>query len=153
MTEIVSWSCNEMQAKVIGIDAPCRWSADDRARPAKRQLISEGIWCFSSPTRQMAINHPRNHFGWMLNNESLFYELEKTHRFAVHYLYPKNSNYASKPFLAVHVTTIELLMSEAEKSYLIVKISVVSESDFVYTCQVTDLKLLFSNLKQKQSIF
>ena len=101
----------------------------------------------------MAINHPRNHFGWMLNNESLFYELEKTHRFAVHYLYPKNSNYASKPFLAVHVTTIELLMSEAEKSYLIVKISVVSESDFVYTCQVTDLKLLFSNLKQKQSIF
>lgn len=58
-----------MQAKDIGIDAPYRWSANGRARPAERQLISEGIWCFSSPTRQMAIDHPRNHFGWMLNSE------------------------------------------------------------------------------------
>jgi hypothetical protein len=47
----------------------------------------------------MAIDHPRDHFGWMLNSESLFYELEKTHRFAVHYLYPKNSNYTSRPNL------------------------------------------------------
>ncbi|MDK9709018.1 MAG: DUF429 domain-containing protein [Desulforhopalus sp.] len=39
MTEIVSGSCNEMQVKVIGIDAPCRWSADGRARPAERELI------------------------------------------------------------------------------------------------------------------
>ncbi|MBU1566071.1 MAG: hypothetical protein KJ630_10630 [Proteobacteria bacterium] len=32
MNEIVSWSCNEMQAKVIGIDAHCRWSADGRTK-------------------------------------------------------------------------------------------------------------------------
>lgn len=79
VTEIVNWCLSEMKVKVIGIDAPCRWSENGRSRPAERQLMAEGIWCFSSPTRQKAIDHPRNYFGWMLNGEALFHELEKTH--------------------------------------------------------------------------
>lgn len=79
VVEIVKWCRNEVQAQVISIDAPCRWSKDGRARPAERQLMGEGIWCFSSPTRQMAMDHPRNNFGWMLNGEALFQELERTH--------------------------------------------------------------------------
>ena len=79
VAEIVNWCCNEVQAQVIAIDAPCRWSTDGRARPAERQLMGERIWCFSSPTRQKAMEHPLNHFGWMLNGEALFNELEKTH--------------------------------------------------------------------------
>ena len=77
--EIITWCCHQEQAQVIAVDAPCRWSTDGRARPAERELMREGIWCFSSPTRQMAMNHPRNHYGWMLNGEALFQELEKTH--------------------------------------------------------------------------
>ena len=79
VADIVQWCCNTVHARVIGIDTPCRWSTDGRARPVERELMGVGIWCFSSPTRQMAVNHPRNHYGWMLNGEALFYELEKTH--------------------------------------------------------------------------
>ena len=77
--ELVHWCRATMRARVIAIDAPCRWSKDGRARPAERQLMKKRIWCFSTPTRQMAIDHSRNHFGWMLRGEALFQALEPTH--------------------------------------------------------------------------
>jgi len=76
--ELVAW-CRGMKAMVIAVDAPCGWSTDGRARPAERRLMEQGIWCFSTPTRQRAIGHPKNHYGWMLRGEALFQELERTH--------------------------------------------------------------------------
>ncbi len=77
--KLVTWCCSTVQAQVVGIDAPCRWSNDGRARPAERQLMGSGIWCFSTPTYQMALDHSTDHFGWMLNGAELFQALELTH--------------------------------------------------------------------------
>ncbi len=79
LADIVEWCRDTVQAQVFAIDAPCRWSTDGRSRPAERQLMKEGIWCFSSPTRETAVEHPTNHYGWMLQGEELFRALETTH--------------------------------------------------------------------------
>lgn len=73
--ELVHWCRDTVQARVIAIDAPCQWSEDGRARLAERELMQKGIWCFSTPARQQALNHPRNHFGWMLRGAELFQAL------------------------------------------------------------------------------
>lgn len=78
---LVDWCCTDARATVIAVDAPCRWSTDGRARPAERQLMENGIWCFSTPTRQRAVEHPKNHYGWMLRGEELFKALESSHPF------------------------------------------------------------------------
>jgi predicted nuclease with RNAse H fold len=76
--QLVDW-CREVKGAVIAVDAPCRWSIDGRARPAERQLMEKGIWCFSTPTRQRAVAHPKNHYGWMLQGEELFKALEASY--------------------------------------------------------------------------
>lgn len=75
-TEIAAW-CRSIGASLIGVDAPCRWSETGRARPAERELMKEGIWCFSTPSQRTALNHPRGHFDWMLRGEALFGQLER----------------------------------------------------------------------------
>jgi predicted nuclease with RNAse H fold len=74
-TDIANW-CRDAGACAFGVDAPCRWSRTGRARPAERELMAGGIWCFSTPTQQSAATHPKNHFGWMLNGAELFRLLE-----------------------------------------------------------------------------
>ncbi len=76
--QIVNW-CRTAGATVIALDAPCHWSADGHARPAERELMEKGIWCFSTPTRQTAAEHPTNNYGWMLQGEKLFKALEASH--------------------------------------------------------------------------
>lgn len=76
--ELIAW-CRKMDASVVAVDAPCRWSTDGRARPAERHLMAQGIWCFSTPTRERAIEHPKNHYGWMLRGEALFQAFEPSH--------------------------------------------------------------------------
>ncbi len=76
---VAAW-CHEIGARAVGVDAPCRWSSTGRARPAERALMKQGVWCFSTPSRDAAAAHPNRQFEWMLNGESLFHELEKTHR-------------------------------------------------------------------------
>jgi predicted nuclease with RNAse H fold len=39
---VADW-CRTVGARVIGVDAPCRWSLTGRARPAERALMAEGI--------------------------------------------------------------------------------------------------------------
>ena len=73
------WCVHQMQAQVIAIDAPCRWSGNGRARPSERELMQQGIWCFSSPAREAAAAHPSNYYGWMLRGEALYQELEASH--------------------------------------------------------------------------
>jgi len=76
--EIADW-CRSLGAQAVGVDAPCRWSATGSSRLAERALMKEGISCFSSPRREVAIAHPRNYYGWMLRGEAMFAELEKSH--------------------------------------------------------------------------
>lgn len=76
--QLVAW-CRETNAQTIAIDAPCAWSKDGRARPAERQLMAQGIWCFSTTTRERAIAHPKDYYGWMLRGEALFQALKHTH--------------------------------------------------------------------------
>jgi len=74
--ELSQWCRKTVRARVIAVDAPCRWSNDGHSRPAERKMMEERIWCFSTPTQERAINHPKNHFGWMLRGEELFRALE-----------------------------------------------------------------------------
>jgi predicted nuclease with RNAse H fold len=74
--ELFRWCRDTVRARVIAVDAPCRWSKDGHSRPAERALMQQGIWCFSTPTWEKAIGHPTNHFGWMLRGEALFRALE-----------------------------------------------------------------------------
>jgi predicted nuclease with RNAse H fold len=77
--ELVAWCVHTIGAWVIAVDAPCRWSADGRARPAERELMQRGIYCFSSTTRAKALEHRTNNFDWMLRGEELYQALEATH--------------------------------------------------------------------------
>ncbi|MBD2551184.1 DUF429 domain-containing protein [Microcystis elabens FACHB-917] len=62
---LAHWCRSVVQARVIAIDAPCRWSLDGRARPCERELRQQGIICFASPTRQVAASHPSGYYDWM----------------------------------------------------------------------------------------
>jgi predicted nuclease with RNAse H fold len=77
--ELAHWCRSVIGAELIAIDAPCRWSSDGRARPCERELNAAGIRCFASPTRQAALSHPSNYYGWMLQGEALYRELEVRH--------------------------------------------------------------------------
>jgi predicted nuclease with RNAse H fold len=72
-TAIVAW-CLDHNARVVAVDAPCRWSKSGSSRLAEREMSKQGIWCFSSPTKQRAINH--DFYKWMLNGEKLYECLE-----------------------------------------------------------------------------
>jgi predicted nuclease with RNAse H fold len=70
--ELSQWCCETVRARVIAVDAPCCWTMDGRSRAAELALMQKGIWCFSTSTREKALCHRTNHFGWMLRSEELF---------------------------------------------------------------------------------
>ncbi|MFM7312953.1 MAG: DUF429 domain-containing protein [Cyanobium sp.] len=78
-TELAQWCRETVAARVIAIDAPCRWRTDGRMRPSEQALLQEGIRCFASPSREQALAHPSNYYGWMLQGEALYRELEPSH--------------------------------------------------------------------------
>ena len=83
--QVADWCRSVVQASVIAIDAPCRWSTDGHARPCERELMQKGIWCFSSPTHQKAhIPHRTGYFDWMLQGEKLYHALEESHPLVSH---------------------------------------------------------------------
>ena len=73
------WCLNTHNALVIAIDAPCRWSHDGRMRACERELMRQGMHCFASPSRERAVQHPSNYYGWMLRGEALYQALEPSH--------------------------------------------------------------------------
>ncbi|MCP9792925.1 DUF429 domain-containing protein [Vulcanococcus limneticus Candia 3F8] len=77
--ELGHWCRSVIGAQQIAIDAPCRWSGNGRARPCERELMQQGIFCFASPSRAVAVSHPRNYYGWMLQGEALYQGLETSH--------------------------------------------------------------------------
>jgi predicted nuclease with RNAse H fold len=72
---IVQW-CLSLRAAAVGVDAPCCWSHDGRARLAERELMAKRISCFSTPTRERAEQHPKDYFGWMRNGAQLYVALQ-----------------------------------------------------------------------------
>jgi len=77
--ELAHWCHSVIGAHWIAIDAPCRWSSDGRARPCERELMQRGIFCFASPSREAALSHPSNYYGWMRQGAALYRELEASH--------------------------------------------------------------------------
>ncbi|TVS05876.1 MAG: DUF429 domain-containing protein [Cyanobium sp. PLM2.Bin73] len=77
--ELAHWCRSVIAAYRIAIDAPCRWSSDGRARPCERELMQRGIFCFASPSHAAAVSHHSNYYGWMLQGEALYRELEASH--------------------------------------------------------------------------
>lgn len=73
------WLRDRVDARIVAVDAPCRWSGDKSGRAAERELLRRGIRCFLTPTRRAAGQHPANYYDWMLRGAALFRELEKTH--------------------------------------------------------------------------
>ncbi len=78
---VAAW-CRSIGARAVGVDASRHWSADGRARPAERSLMRAEIHCFASPTREAALAHPKNWYGWMLAGEALYAALRRGYRLA-----------------------------------------------------------------------
>jgi Protein of unknown function (DUF429) len=74
-TRVLADWCRSAGAQAVGIDAPCRWSVTGRARRAERELMAQRIWCFSTPSIEIAKSHRSNYFGWMLQGAALYAEL------------------------------------------------------------------------------
>ena len=74
---MVAWFL-ELNPSVIAIDTPCGWSNNGSSRLAEREMSKRGIWSFSSPTKQKALQS--NFYKWMLNGEKL-YECLESHRY------------------------------------------------------------------------
>ena len=71
---IVKW-CLENEARVVAVDAPCRWSADRKSRAAERAINGQGLHCYYTPTRELATG--RNFYQWVFNGERLYRALEQ----------------------------------------------------------------------------
>ena len=72
---VAAW-CTSLRVTVVGVDAPCCWSRDGRARAAERELATSRISCFSTPTLERATSHPKDYYGWMLNGARLYTALQ-----------------------------------------------------------------------------
>jgi predicted nuclease with RNAse H fold len=77
--ELANWCLVAMCASVIAIDAPCRWSSDGRARSCEQELMQQGIFCFATPCREKAEQHPSGYFDWMRRGADLYEALEDSH--------------------------------------------------------------------------
>lgn len=72
--------CQEQDAQVITIDAPCAWASVGNSRLAERSLAIAGetIQCFKTPTRASAVG--RAFYGWVFNGEKLYQTLSPHYR-------------------------------------------------------------------------
>jgi predicted nuclease with RNAse H fold len=77
--ELSHWCRSVIGASVIAIDAPCRWSSEGCMRPCERELMRQGIFCFATPSREKAEQHPSGYFDWMLRGADLYQALEASH--------------------------------------------------------------------------
>ncbi len=73
---IVRW-CQQQNATVVAVDAPCGWSAGGSSRLAERSLAigAHKIHCFATPTRARA--KQSRFYAWVFNGERLYNQLFK----------------------------------------------------------------------------
>jgi predicted nuclease with RNAse H fold len=62
--------CRTLNAAIVGIDAPCSWSQTGQARPCERELASEGIHAFATPSQSIGESH--KFYRWMHNGAGLY---------------------------------------------------------------------------------
>jgi len=74
---IVNW-CIGHGAKVVAVDAPCRWSLSGKSRLAERalEIAGEKIHCFATPTYEDALANKKRFYDWVFNGEKLYRRLE-----------------------------------------------------------------------------
>ena len=77
--ELAHWCRSVVGASAIAIDAPCRWSTTGRVRPCERELMQQGIFCFATPSREKAEQHPSGYFDWMRRGADLYEALKESH--------------------------------------------------------------------------
>ena len=70
--EIVTWILKQ-EPTAIAIDAPSVFSQSGRSRLAERLLVTDGIRCFYTPTRELA--KKSRFYDWVFNAELLFQKL------------------------------------------------------------------------------
>ncbi len=75
--ELIHWCTQDVNADLVSVDAPCRWAKDGKSRPAEQQLMARRIQCYSTPLRPIAVVHPTNFYGWVLQGEELYAALER----------------------------------------------------------------------------
>lgn len=72
VNEMVFW-ISKQQPSIVAIDAPCMFSMNGRSREAERLLVSNGVRCFFTPTREHA--QKSRFYDWVFNGERLFKKL------------------------------------------------------------------------------
>lgn len=79
VSDVVDW-CQNQNAQVIAIDAPCAWATSGGSRLSERSLAigGETIQCFKTPTRTSAQGHA--FYGWVFNGERLYESLAPHYR-------------------------------------------------------------------------
>lgn len=70
--------CLEVNAQVVGVDAPCHWSSMGRSRFAEQDIKARtGISTFSTPGIAVGGTHP--FYEWVRNGQALYRLLGKSH--------------------------------------------------------------------------
>jgi predicted nuclease with RNAse H fold len=69
--------CLSVGATIVAIDAPCGWSLTGPSRQVERELASKQIYCYSTPTRAIAVR--RKFCEWVFNGERLYERIRKTY--------------------------------------------------------------------------
>lgn len=67
--EMVAW-CRSLKAAVIAVDAPCRWAASGKSRPAERSIYALKIHSYYTPTEEIA--QGRAFYDWVRNGMRLY---------------------------------------------------------------------------------
>lgn len=81
-TVIADW-CLKRKPQVIAIDSPCGYAiAPEKSRLAERELMKQGIWCYSTPTKRIADERPS--CDWVRNGMGLYRVLEDSAKARVH---------------------------------------------------------------------
>lgn len=71
---IVTW-CLDHKAKVVAVDAPCRWSQGGSSRLAEQELkmLGKKMHCYATPIRARAL--VSDFYKWVFNGEELYRQL------------------------------------------------------------------------------
>lgn len=70
--------CLEVDAQIVAVDSPCRWSSTGRSRFAERDIKARtGISTYSTPSRAVGKTHP--FYEWVRNGQTLYRLFEKSH--------------------------------------------------------------------------
>lgn len=73
------YRCQEHSVQAVGIDSPCKWRSAVAGRPAERAMAKEGVFCFSTPTRERALENQSGFYRWMFNGEEVYAALTLTY--------------------------------------------------------------------------